>query len=332
MARTPFGKRIDRMVKRSPRLMRINLALEAMLMRLAWAGFRRLSVDQASALGGQGLAMLGPRLRKTRHIRANLRHAFPQASEAALERHVREVWRTLGRVIAEYPHLGAIAEGRYGPRIEEVFQPGATKETLAQGPVLFVGGHCGNWELAGVTTYQPTLPMTLIYSPQRNVAIDAMLLAWRQGLGMRYVPKGDGLVAMRRALSEGRSIGLLLDQRVDGGEPLPFFGHEAWTATVPFRLAVRSGMPIVPVRVERLEGVRFRITVHRPLRPDPTLTDARDQARHLASAMNRIYEQWIRERPGQWMCLKRRWPEKPSAQPFSVVPSRSAQADVSQRG
>ncbi|WGF86599.1 lysophospholipid acyltransferase family protein [Marinivivus vitaminiproducens] len=325
MARTMFGKRVDRIIRRRPWLMQANLRVEAAIMRTVWTVFGLMPPDLASRIGGGVLAAVGPHLRKSRHVRANLRTALPEAADEEIERHVREVWETLGRVIAEYPHVRAIAEGRYGPRIEEVFQPGAEKEILAAGPAIYVGGHFGNWEFSPITTFQPDFPMALIFSTQRNPYVDAMLLRWRSSLGPEYIPKESSLSVMSRAIAKGRSIGLLMDQRVDAGESLPFFGHDALTSTVPIRLAVRQNVPIIPVRVERIKDATFRITVHTPIPRDPALTDPRDQARYLATEINKVYERWIRERPGQWMCLKQRWLDRPRRS-AAARPARTVEA------
>ncbi len=76
---------------------------------------------------------------------------------------------------------------------------------------------------------------------------------------------------MLRELQQGRSVGLLIDQRYDRGEKVPFFGVPATTTVVPARLALRLDLPLIPVRVERRDGARFVITVQRPVEPEPGL-------------------------------------------------------------
>jgi KDO2-lipid IV(A) lauroyltransferase len=108
-------------------------------------------------------------------------------------------------------------------------------------------------------------------------------------------------------LVAGRSLGLLADLRVDGGEPIPFFGQMVSTTLVPARLALKFGCPLVPLRVERLGPARFRATAHRPIRPDDESADPLAQARSMMRQFNALLESWIREQPAGWQCLKRRW-------------------------
>ena len=62
-------------------------------------------------------------------------------------------------------------------------------------------------------------------------------------------------------------------------------------------------------RAERLPAGRYRITVYDPLSsPDPEAPQ-KEQALALTAQINQYFEDWIREYPDQWICLKRRWPK-----------------------
>jgi KDO2-lipid IV(A) lauroyltransferase len=150
----------------------------------------------------------------------------------------------------------------------------------------------------------------VVYSPDSNPYLARMIERRREALGCSFVSREGGTRALLRALGAGTSVGLVVDTRIDEGEPLPFFGREASTTTVPARLGLRAGAEIVPVRVERLGGARFRVTLDAPLRPDDPTADPREQARSVTRQLNAHFERWIRERPEQWECLKRRWPKE----------------------
>ena len=100
-----------------------------------------------------------------------------------------------------------------------------------------------------------------------------------------------------------------MDHRDDSGIPLPFFGMDKMTTLIPARLALRHKCDLIPVRVKRLADVRFRLSVFSPVRPDPTVASAKDQAVLMMAEVNAMFEQWIRERPEQWLCTKRAWPK-----------------------
>ena len=136
-----------------------------------------------------------------------------------------------------------------------------------------------------------------------------MLRRRREALGCRLVSLEEGARPLIRELGEGRSVGLVVDTRDDDGVPMPFFGLDKLTTLAPARLALRFGCDLIPARVERLGDARFRLTVYEPIRPDPALGSDKDKAMQMMRDLNRLFEQWIRERPEQWLCIKRAWPK-----------------------
>ena len=86
----------------------LRRTLEMALVWGAFAAFGWLSIERASRLGGFLGRTLGPRLPVSKRARDNLRRAFPDKDGTEIEDIVRGLWDNLGRVAAEYPHLGKI--------------------------------------------------------------------------------------------------------------------------------------------------------------------------------------------------------------------------------
>ena len=80
------------------------------------------------------------------------------------------------------------------------------------------------------------------------------------------------------ALRRGAHLTILVDQKLNEGIPVPFFGRPAMTAPTVALLALRFGVDVLPVRVERLRGARFRLTIEPPL-PLPDTGTARPMSR-----------------------------------------------------
>jgi KDO2-lipid IV(A) lauroyltransferase len=112
---------------------------------------------------------------------------------------------------------------------------------------------------------------------------------------------------MLHALRNGRSVGLLMDQRYDSGVAVPFFRIPAPTTLLPARLALRLGVPLIPARVERRRGANFVITVFPPIEAAPGC-DRYEAAVAMTAHVNGLFERWITAAPDQWYCPKRRWP------------------------
>jgi KDO2-lipid IV(A) lauroyltransferase len=297
---------LPRRVVRWPVLRHALWGIDAALLELIWrAAARARDPDAASDLGERLGRLIGPRLRKHGQIVANLRTGFPGWQPEQVETTARGIWGNLGRVVAEYPFLPRIsdpAEGRI--RIVDL---GGLEEVRRAGPGIFASAHLANWNLLAVAATRSGIPLTVVYTKEKNPLLDAKFERWRAASGYRFVTSGTAARQVLRELQEGRSLGLLVDQRYDSGEEIPFLGLPAATSITPARLALRLGVPLVPARIERLRSASFVITIHRPLRPEPGLREA-EAARRLTLALNGLFGRWIVETPEQWLCVKRRWP------------------------
>ena len=271
--------------------------------------FRMLPLDWASALGGFLARLIGPRLGVSKRAVLNLRRAMPEIGEARAWEIIRGMWDNLGRVVAEYPHLDEFKVYEPGGRVEtrntEIVDP-----LLAAGKkLIFVSAHFGNWEVASLAASQRGLHIAQIYRAANNPLIDRLIARSRGIIGSELIPKGA--IAARRsieALREGRHLALLVDQKMNDGIPVPFFGRPAMTAPAVAQLAMRFDCAIIPARVERLEGAHFRLTVFPPVEIRKTGNRAADIAATM-ERVNAVLEGWIRERPELWFWLHRRWPD-----------------------
>ncbi len=284
-------------------------AIEAAAARLLLFLFAMLSLDRASALGGRLARLIGPRLAVSNIARRNLAHAFSDKSLTEIEAIVHGMWDNLGRVAAEYAHLGEIDVTDPRGRVEVV---GIENVELLRDDRLsgiFFSAHLGNWEIVTLGATQNGLLLTQIYRAPNNPHMEPLLRGLRAPVGGINYPKGSaGARKLILALRQGQHLGMLVDQKLNEGVAVPFFGRDAMTAPALAQLALKFGCPVVPARVERLEGAHFRLTVYPPLEPH----DSGDRQADIAATMaevNALIEGWIRARPEQWLWLHRRWPE-----------------------
>ena len=288
---------------------RIGHPLEAAVAHAAFQLFRVLPVDMASSLGGRIGRTVGPLLRGTKTARRNLERAFPDKSAAEIERIIREMWDNLGRTIAEYPHLDALGDTGPGGRTEMVGRQHL--DTLRDDGIggIVAGGHLGNWEVPPVASRKLGLEVALVYRAPNNPYVGRLLVKMRGVASGTHIPKGaDGARMLIRHLSKGGHVGMLIDQKMNDGIAVPFFGRSAMTAPAAAQLSKRLKIPIFPLHTERLEGARFRVTILAPLEHPDTGNKDRDTMEEL-NHLNDLLEGWIRERPGQWLWLHRRWPD-----------------------
>ncbi len=176
-------------------------------------------------------------------------------------------------------------------------------------PAVLVTAHIGPWTLTNFVAGHHGFPLTIVYAPESNPYVHDMMLRLRGALPVELLARDNSMRVLIGELSRGATIGLGSDVRLDSGEMIPFFGRDMPTNTVPARLALRFDCELVPARAERLPGGRYRITLYPPVRADNPEAAAPVQAANMTAQLNVLFEQWIREAPGEWLCLARRWPK-----------------------
>lgn len=284
--------------------LKLKYLLEALLCLAAWAVFRLLPLDAASWLGGRMGRIFGPLLRQHRTALTNLALVFPEKPESERRHIAMRMWDHLGRVLAEFSHFsGNSLIGRVSfSGLENLPPPGKA--------VIFVSGHFGNWELTYPAAYEHGVPITLVYRHFNNPYVDRMMGALRRSHCSNMIQKGlRGAPKMARALKEGESLAMLVDQKMNEGIAVPFFGHPAMTAPAFAQFAMRFNLPIIPAHVVRTGGVHFRAIAHSPL-SIPKSGDEEADVRAILLAMHTFLEGWIREHPEQWFWVHRRWPKE----------------------
>ncbi len=292
----------------------LRYRVEACGAAVFFAAMRVLPLDVASALGGALARRIGPWLGISKRARHNLKAAMPELPAADVERVIRGMWDNLGRVAAEYPHLRRIEvfpPADFQTRVGRVAIAGLEHldRAIAVGhKVIIFGGHLGNWEIAAIAAGQYGIDVAQIYRAANNPLVDRMIARFRGTQG-EFIPKGA--IASRRALAalrRGAHLTLLVDQKLNDGIPVPFFGRPAMTAPALALLALHFDCAVLPARVERLRGARFRLTIHPPLELPRSGNRTADVAA-LMRAVNQTLECWIREHPEQWFWLHSRWPD-----------------------
>lgn len=275
-------------------------------MRLLAGVFGFLPLDLASELGGGIARLLGPRLGITNVARDNLRQAFADLPEEEISQIVKAMWDNLGRVAAEYPHLKKIRVFATGGRVETHGLEHMDQAVAAGRRMIIFSGHLANWEIAALAAVQYGISIVQIYRAANNPLVDRMVLEFRGKPGGFAAKGSEGARRAVMALRQGVHLSLLADQKMNDGIAVPFFGRKAMTAPALAALALRFDCDVLPARVERLSGARFRLTVHPPL-PLPRSGSREADIAQLMAAVNAKLEEWIRERPADWLWLHRRW-------------------------
>jgi len=288
---------------------RLQWRLEAIAWDLIyWYPMKALGPDRASNVAGRIVRWIGPRLSQHKTVLRNLRMAFPNWDEQRIRKTAMETWDSVGRTAGELPHLPAIDP--YGSdRVEVVGGDILDKIEAADRGAVLISGHFANWEIMAAVICRRPVDCLVTYRMLNNPHIDRRINAVRRAYGIGVLtPKGLGTRELMRALSKGRCVALLNDQKFKQGLAIPFFGHDAMTAPGPSRLALKYDVPVVPVSTERTGPARFRVTIHPPIEIERTGETDRD-VEAMVTAITEFVEAQVRANPGQWFWQHRRWPK-----------------------
>jgi KDO2-lipid IV(A) lauroyltransferase len=163
--------------------------------------------------------------------------------------------------------------------------------------VVFLTPHLGCFEM---TAQQIALhrSLTVMYRPPRKAALKPLVEGARARQNLNLAPANlSGVRILAKCLKSGEPIGLLPDQVPQEGEGVwaPFFGRNAYTMTLPAKLAQLGKADIMLVYAERLPRGRGYVVRFVPFEGDLSGTPAEQ-----AAAINRAMEQLIARCPAQY--------------------------------
>jgi KDO2-lipid IV(A) lauroyltransferase len=297
----------DRLVGKHPALRKVSWAVEVFFLKSLVTVIRSLSLERAARFCHFVFRHLAPILPFTVKIQDNLRIAFPQKNAHEIKRLARQTCGNLGIAAVELVMSERLWAERE-QRIEFVMEEGVDLADYRGRPVVLATGHIGAWQMGTFVGEQYGLSITLVFAPEENPKLRTYIAGLRETLPCEWASRDGCMRVLTKVLRQGNAVGLASDTRMDSGALLPFFGVSTPSNTSAARLALRHKCDLIAVRAERLPGMKFRITVCKPIRPDDPDAPAADQAGEMTQKLLGHFEAWIREDPDQWMCFGRRWP------------------------
>ena len=250
-------------------------------------------------------------------VMRQLRIAFPDVDERWRRRVGRRCYAHLGaEAVAMFRLAGA--KPREIRRRTRVIGLEFLEAAAAEGRgVIVVSGHLGNWEVGAAGVVLRGFPMDVVVARQRNRLFDRYLTRARERLGVKVIPRGEARRGVLASLKAGRVVGIMGDQDArQSGVFVDFFGRPASTARGPAVLALRSGAVLATFYAIRLPGWRPRYEVF--IAPLEVVDGRRGRAGRVAvltQAFTTRLEERVREHPGQYFWLHRRWKTPPPGQP-----------------
>ncbi len=288
---------------------RLRHRLEAAAAKALLGHLAKRDPDAASDLGAKLTSAVGPWTGAHRTAARNLARAFPDWSEEKRQATLAAAWDNLGRTTAEYAVIPQLARDGWQERITVTGHEALADLGRAGKPALLFSGHLGNWEMIPLALSKVARPLTIVYRPPNNRAVDAMVGEVRKAYTAGMAPKGAaGARVILKALARDAQVFMVVDQKINAGMEIPFFGRGAFTGPAIALFAMRFNVPVFPVRCVRTDRCRFEVRVEDPWTFAGSDSDE-DALRAALTRINGRIEDWVREYPGQWLWMHKRWPK-----------------------
>jgi KDO2-lipid IV(A) lauroyltransferase len=221
------------------------------------------------------------------------------------------MWSSLGRSLAVFARLPTLNRQNIHQWIRYEGLEHYTEAKRHGRGVLFATAHLGNWELSAFAHALMTEPMNIVVRPLDNPRLDDFVEKRRTLSGNTVIGKHDAARSILRALRRNEPVGILVDQNVMAPEGVfvNMFGVPACAASGFARIAAHSGAPVIPGFALWSEEERRYVLRFYP--PVEISGDVGCDSQRIQSAVERA----IREHPGQWLWIHRRWKTRPPGEP-----------------
>ena len=271
---------------------------------LSFLIFKILGPSLSSKLSGQIFRLIGPFFRPKKIIHANIKRGIPNISSEKLDRITSLMWINYGNVFAEFMFLKNFRYGKLSSKVEVEGQNILDEIKKSNKQVIFISGHFCNFELMAMYLEKTGINLATIYRPLNNFFLNGFMERIRTKYICKYqIKKGiGGLKKLINLKKKDFSTALMIDQRVSEGILSNFFNQEALTTTIPAQLVKKFNIPVVPVYIERIGDLNFKITINKPIN-----FQKETSIKNITDNLNKILEEMILNKPEQWIWSHNRW-------------------------
>jgi KDO2-lipid IV(A) lauroyltransferase len=239
-------------------------------------------------------------------VLANLRHAFPEKTDAERQRIARRFYRNFTDNFIETIKLLS-ASTRWLEKHFVLDNPGLLDHYFDQGRKLQMHlGHCFNWEIANLAMPMRTrYPFLVAYMPMENKVFERMLLRLRGRTGTLLLPATRMSKAIIPYRNQQYMLVLVADQAPGGPENtywMNFFGQPTAFIRGPERGARIADIPAVFARIYKPRRGYYRAELITIAEHPAALPEGEVTLRYRT-----LLEDAIRREPGGWLWSHKRW-------------------------
>ena len=240
-------------------------------------------------------------------VKANLRLAFPEKSDAELAALGKRFYRHLAIVALEIVRARRMTPADFRQRVTlrnpELLQKYSQNFTRS---VIVLTIHQGNWEwmLHGATTALK-VPIDPVYKPLHNPIADELIYEIRSQFGSRPLAMEQATRDILKRRKEFRLFVMVADQaptRHERSYWTTFMRQEAAFFTGSESIAKLTQFPVLFSQCHRMRTGHYEIEFHEVAEPP-----YEKESHEIIERYVELAEQCIREEPESWLWSNRRW-------------------------
>jgi KDO2-lipid IV(A) lauroyltransferase len=237
--------------------------------------------------------------RRKKVIYTNLDLVYPDMSDGEKTKFAKKIFENVVFNLFELIKNRGISKEKLSQKVEFVGLDKVKK--YFDKPVVFISAHYGNWEmmpliLGGLLE----IPMTVVVRNLDNKFLNNFFKTNRERFNIETIDKKGALKGLMKAIKEGRSVGIFVDQNTAKSEGLDveMFGLKALHTPSAALLAKKFDVPIIPVFIQR-EGKNYKIIFKEPI--------LEKDVQKSVQLQSKVIEEMIKEKPEEWYWLHRRF-------------------------
>ena len=282
----------------------IKYFFQFLLIIIFFLFFKILRFRISSTVSGKIFEIIGPMFRSKNLIHSNIKKAIPNSNYEELNKITKLMWNNYGRIFAEYMFIKEFRLGKLKSKIKIEGQEILDDIKKHNKQVVFISGHFSNFELMAMHLENSGIKLSAIYRPLNNIFLNKIMERIRK----KYICKNQikkGIGGMKKLINlkkNNYSTALMIDQRVSEGIKSNFFNNEALTTTIPAQLVKKFKIPVVPIFIERINNLNFKITINKPIN-----FSNETSIKNITDELNQILEKMIISKPEQWIWSHNRW-------------------------
>jgi KDO2-lipid IV(A) lauroyltransferase len=282
---------------------KIAYFLEFILIKILFFFFQLIGYRLSSNLGFFIGRFIGPIFRSKKIIIQNLKKANIKHSESP-SLIASNVLGNYGRIFSEYVYLKKFRNNELKKYVSIDGLEHLENLKKNNKRAVFISGHFNNFELMAMEIEKAGIDLAAIYRPLNNVFLNKTMEQIRKEyICKNQIKKGRaGSREIIKKLIEGKSIALMIDQRVREGEKVKFFDNLATTTTIPAQLVKKYNCELIPIYIERKKSNYFKIYISKPIKVGKTKS-----IQQITEFLNKVLEKMILKNVDQWIWTHDRW-------------------------